>query len=147
LSLTPEARSLFRPRRIGAPVALAALTVITLFAATGCGSSKPSYCADRSKLESSVKDLPNAAKTGGTGGLQSQLTAVESDATAVINAAQSDFPTETSTLKTTVDQLKTAVAGLPASPSATDLAPIALDATAVVNAVNGFTSATKSKCD
>jgi len=96
---------------------------------------------------STVKDLPNAAKTGGTGGLQAQLTTIESASTAAIDAAKSDFPTETSALKTTVDQLKTAVEGLPASPSAADLAPVALDATAVVNAVKGFTSATKSTCE
>jgi len=126
---------------------LLALAAVTLIAATGCGSSKPAYCSDRSKLESAVKDLPNAAKTGGTAGLQSQLKTIESDATAAINSAKSDFPTETSTLKTNVDQLKTAVASLPANPSATDLAAIGLDATAVVSAVKAFNSATKSKCE
>jgi hypothetical protein len=147
LSPTPEAGRRRRPRRIAAPVALVTLAVLALTAATGCGSSKPSYCADRGNLESSVKDLPSAARTGGTGGLQSQLTTIESAATAAIDSAKSDFPTETSTLKTTVDQLKTGVEGLPASPSVADLAPVALNATAVVNAVKGFTSATKSKCE
>jgi len=129
------------------PVVLVALTVIALIAATGCGNSKPAYCSDRDKLENTVKDLPSAAKTGGTGGIQSQLTAIESEATATIESAKDDFPTETSTLKTTIDQLKTTVEGLPPTPSAADLAAVALNATAVVNAVKGFTSATKSKCE
>jgi len=147
VSFLSGAGSRFRLRRGASTVSLVALAVVALLAVTGCGSSKPKYCADRSKLESAVKDLPNAAKTGGTGGLQAQLTTIQSDATAAIDAAKSDFPTETSTLKTNLDQLTTAVQGLPASPSAADVAAIALDATAVVNAVKGFTSATKSKCE
>lgn len=124
-----------------------ASTLVALIVATGCGDSKPAYCSDRSKLENAVKDLPDAAKAGGTGGIQSQLTTIESEANATIDSAKDDFPTETSTLKTTVDQLKTTVEGLPPDPSAADLAAVAVNATAVVNAVKGFTSATKSKCE
>ncbi len=134
-----------RLRGVRMSASLATVTVIVLVGATGCG--KPGYCSDRSNLENSVKDLPNAVKTGGTSGLQSQVATIESDANAVIESAKSDFPTETNTLTTTVAQLKTAVQGLPSNPSASDLAPVALDATAVVNAVKTFTSATKSDCD
>ncbi len=136
-----------RLRRVVGSSSLVAFTVLALVAATGCGSdSKPAYCTDRSNLEQSVKDLPGAV-TSGVSGLQAQVTKVEGDANTLVDAAKSDFPTETDALKSSVASLKTAVQGLPSSPSAADLAPIALDAKAVVSAVSGFTSATKSKCD
>jgi hypothetical protein len=123
-------------------------TVLALVAATGCGgSSKPAYCSDRSNLEQAVKDLPSSITSGGASGLQSQVTTIESDATALADAAKSDFPSETSAMKSSIESLKTEVQGLPSNPSTSDLAAIALDATAAVNAVKAFTSATKSKCD
>jgi len=129
-------------------VSLLTVTVVALVAATGCGSSnsKPAYCSDRSNLEQAVKDLPSSVTSSGASGLQAQVTTIEDDATALAAAAKSDFPSETSAMKSSIDSLKTAVQGLPSNPSASDLAPIALDATAAVNAVKGFASATKSKC-
>jgi len=137
-----------RLRRLTVSASLVAVTVFALVAATGCGSSsKPAYCSDRSNLEQSVKDLPSSVTSNGASGLQAQVTTIEGDANTLVDSAKSDFPSETSALKSSVESLKTAVQGLPSSPSAADLAPIALDAKAVVSAVSGFTSATKSKCD
>lgn len=129
--------------RAGVAVALG----LALVGTAGCGgSSKPDYCSKRDALDSAVKGLPGAVKTGGTGGLQAQLKTVESDANAMISAAKSDFPTETQTLETNVSQLKSAVASLGSNPSATEIAPVVVDAAAVVNAVKSLTSATKSAC-
>ena len=137
-----------RLRRVLVSVSLLTFTVVALVAATGCGSdSKPAYCSDRSNLEQAVKDLPSSVTSSGASGLKAQVTQIQSDANAVVDGAKSDFPSETSALKSSVDALNTAVQGLPSSPSASDLAPVAVDAKAVVTAVNGFTSATKSKCD
>lgn len=142
--LRPAGRPLRRPVR----AALAALLALALAGAVGCGGDdEPSYCSKRSTLEQAAKGLPDAAKSGGTSGLQAQVEQVKSDANAMIDAAKSDFPSETSTLKTSVSQLETAIEGLPSDPSATQLAAIAIDATAVVNAVKDLTSATQSACD
>jgi hypothetical protein len=127
---------------------MAASAVFVLIVATGCGgSSKPSYCSDRSNLETAVKDLPNSVSSGGANGLAAQVTTVQSDVTTLVNSAKSDFPSETTAIKTSIDSLKTAVQALPSNPTTSDLVPIAAGATAVVNAVKAFDSATKSKCD
>ena len=134
-------------RRLRVPMGIV-MTGAVLVMAAGCGgSSKPAYCKDRSNLESAVKDLPSTATSSGLSGLQTQLSTIQSDASAAVSSAKSDFPSETSTLKSSVDALSTAVKALPPSPSATQIAAIALDAKNVVDAVNGFTSATKSQCD
>ena len=124
---------------------------IALVALAGCGgSSKPSYCSDRSNLQNSVKDLPSAASSAASSRdvsvLQSQVAKVQADATSLVNSAKGDFPTETSAVKSSVGTLQGAVKALPASPSATDIAPIAADAASVVTSVQTFTSASKSKC-
>jgi hypothetical protein len=137
-----------RHRPITRLVLAATIAAVGLIAVAGCGSSsKPAYCSDRTNLENSIKGITSAAKSGGTSGLQTQVTKVESAATALVDSAKGDFPTETSAIKTNVDQLKTAVQGFPSNPSASDLAPIALDASAVVTSVKNFSSATSSKCD
>ena len=127
-------------------VAVAIIAGVALVALAGCGSSKPAYCTDRTNLENAVKNLPSVTSSSGISGLQSQLTTIQSDATTLVNAAKSDFPTETSAVKTSVDALQSAVKALPASPSASQIAPIALDAKNVVNSVNSFVNASKSKC-
>lgn len=144
----PRPHPIARPLSGAAHAGLAALLVLALLAASGCGGdSKPSYCGDRTNLENAVKDLPTAAKSGGTGGIQSQLQTIETDANKLVDAAKSDFPSETKTLTSTIDQLKTTVQSAGSNPSGSEVAALALNATAVVNAVKGFTSATKSACD
>ena len=133
------------PLAVRAP--LAALAVAALVAAVGCGgNSKPAYCSDRSSLETAVKDLPSSITSGGVSGVQAQLTTVQDDAKKLVDSAKSDFPSETTALQTSVDALTASVKGLPSSPSATQIAGLAANASAVVNAVKGFTSATDSKC-
>lgn len=147
LSLSPtSSSSRTRPRRAGAGLSLAAVTVVAAASLTGCGTTPPAYCSARTDLENAVKGLPEAAKTGGVSGLQSQLKTVEADANTVIDKAKSDFPTQTEALKSTIGQFKTSIQTAGTSPSAADLAPIVLNATAVVNAVKAFTGATKDKC-
>jgi hypothetical protein len=120
---------------------------VALVALTGCGgSSKPAYCSDRSDLENSVKGLKSAASSGDIGGLKSQVTKIQGDATSLVSSAKSDFPTQTSAVKSSVDALQSAVTALPASPSATQIAAIATSATSVVSSVKSFSDASKSKC-
>ena len=59
------------------PVAIVA--AVALPAAAGCGgSSKPSYCSDRSYLENSVKGLTSAATSGDVSALKSQVATIKS---------------------------------------------------------------------
>jgi len=122
------------------------VAAVVLIALASCGSSKPAYCADRTNLENSVKNLPTSVTSSGISGLTSQLTTTKSDATKLVSSAKSDFPTQTSAVKSSVDTLATAVKALPSSPSATQLAAIGLDASNVVSSVKSFTDASKSKC-
>jgi hypothetical protein len=126
------------------PVGMVA--TVALIALAGCGSSKPAYCSDRTKLENSVKNLPSSVSSSGISSLPSQLTTIKNDATALVNAAKSDFPTQTSAVKSSVDSLVNAVKALPSSPSAAQIAALAANASSVVSSVNSFTDASKSKC-
>ncbi len=130
------------PRRIaGATVA-----AVALIALAGCGSSKPAYCSDRTNLENSIKGLTSRNTSSGISGLESQVRTIESDATSLVNAAKSDFPSQTSAIKSSVNTLASAVKALPSSPSAAQIAAIGTDSAGVVNSVNSFVSASKSKC-
>jgi hypothetical protein len=126
---------------------LAVVVAATLVAVAGCGSSKPSYCSDRTNLSNSVKGLPGALSSGGVSGLQSQLTKVQSDASTLASSAKGDFPSQTAAITSSIDALSSAVKGLPSSPSATQLASVASGAANVVNSVKAFTDASRSKCD
>jgi hypothetical protein len=125
---------------------MAMILAVALVALVGCGSSKPAYCSDRTKLENSVKGLTSLNLNNGLSGLKSQLTTIKSDATTLVNSAKSDFPNETSAVKTSVDALDSAVKAAPSSPSAAQIAAIGADAANVVNSVKSFVDASKSKC-
>jgi len=123
------------------------LVAALLLAAAGCGSSKPGYCADRTRLESSIKELPSRLNlSSGLSGVESQLMTIQSDANALIASAKADFPTQTNALRTSIDTLSSAIRALPSNPSPSQIASLATDASSVVSAVNGFADATKSKC-
>ncbi len=124
----------------------ACIAAVGLLALAGCGSSKPSYCSDRTNLENSVKGLTSLNTSSGVSGLQAQLKKIQSDATALVNSAKSDFPNETSAIKSSVDSLASAVKALPSNPSAGQIATLAGDATGVVNSATSFFNASKSKC-
>jgi len=135
--------------RFRRPVVAALLAGGALAAAAGCGggSDKPGYCADRSQLESSIKDLTNIDPSQGLSGLETKLTTIQSDANALVASARSDFPSETSAIRSSVNALADDVRALPSSPSATQVAALAADASSVVSAVGDFVDATKSACD
>jgi hypothetical protein len=125
-------------------VASAALVLLVTLA--GCGSSKPSYCSDRTNLESSIKGLTTINASSGISAVQSQPKTIQSDATALVNSAKSDFPSETSAVKTSVDAFENSVKALPSSPSAAQIAALTTSAAGVVSSVKSFTDATGSKC-
>jgi len=128
--------------------AFAALLMCAPVALSACGGSdKPGYCADRSQLESSIKDLANLSPSNGLSGLQAQLRTIERDANALVASARSDFPSETKAIETSLEALSSDVRTLPSSPSATQIAALASDASGVVSAVRGFADATASACD
>ncbi|HKG02159.1 MAG TPA: hypothetical protein VKB03_03190 [Conexibacter sp.] len=122
--------------------------ISALVALTGCGGGgKPDYCADRDKLESSIKDLSNLSFSGGLSGLQSQLRTIQSNATTLVDSARSDFPSETRAISSSVNAFASDVRTLPSSPSPSQVASLATDAGAVVTAVKDFADATSSNCD
>lgn len=134
--------------RISRQLALLALASAALLALGACGGSdKPGYCADRSQLESSIKDLTNFNPAAGLSGLQKRLSTIQSDANALVASARSDFPSETNAIKTSIDSLSSDIRALPSNPSAAQIASLASDASSVVSAVSAFVDATKSTCD
>ena len=133
-------------RRFAQQIAAIA-TVAALLAAAGCGSSKPGYCADRSRLEQSIKDLANVNLSNGLSGVEMQLRTIQSNANALVASAKSDFPTQTNAIRTSIDTLAGSIRALPSNPTPAQIASLATDASSVVTAVRGFADATKSKCD
>lgn len=128
---------------------LAALAAVAALAgAAGCGgSSKPGYCADRTRLEQSIKDLGNVNLSNGLSGVEAQLRTIQSNANALVASAKSDFPTQTNAIRTSIDTLVSGIRALPSNPTPTQIASLATDASSVVSAVRGFADATKSKCE
>jgi hypothetical protein len=127
------------------PVLLVALMPL----AVGCGGGgSPGYCSDVDDLEQSVKDLGSVdVVAGGTNAVNEAVDKVESNARSAVDAAKSDFPDETSAISDSIKQLKSSAGELTDSPTAQDAGRLAVDVTAVVNAVDDFVSATRSKCD
>lgn len=137
-----------RARRITKRSSFMAVALVGVVALGGCGSSdKPKYCSNVSKLESSVKALPGLAASLNLSGLQDQVTTIQAQAATLVSSAQNDFPTESSALTSSVEGLQSSIKALPSSPSVAQVAGTAANVSSVVNAVKGFTSATKSKCD
>jgi hypothetical protein len=127
--------------------ALALAAVAVLVVAPGCGSNKPSYCADRSQLETSVKDLGNVNIPGeGLNALESQLREVEKSANALVASAKSDFPSETSAISSSLSSLTSAIDALPSAPSVQQLAGLVPKVQDVANSVAVFADATSEKC-
>ena len=130
------------------PAAAFALAfVLAALLVSGCGSSNPSYCAKADDLELAVQDLKEVNLSKGVSSLTSAVSKVQTTADAAVTAAKKDFPTETGRIESSVTTLKTAVDTLPSSPSATQIATLTVRIASVVDAVNGFVSQTKKKCD
>jgi hypothetical protein len=132
--------------RVRLSLAVATVAAIALVVLAGCGSSKPSYCSERTKLEDSIKGVTGLKLSGIVSGLQSQVSTIQTDATSLVNSAKSDFPSETSAVKTSVNALSSAVKALPANPSATQIATVATSAAGVASSVKSFVDASSSKC-
>ncbi len=120
-----------------------ALLAVAAVAVASCGSSKPAYCDNVSKLKGSVSGI---SVSGGLSGLKTQIDQIASDAKTVVSSAKNDFPGETSAVNSSIDRLQTDVKGITSSPSASQLAAAASAAKGVVTSVDSFVSATKSKC-
>jgi len=134
------------PSRLSA-VAVALALVLAALLTAGCGSSNPSYCSKADDLELAVQDLKEIDLSKGVSSVTSAVSKVQSTANAAVTAAKKDFPTETSNIDSSVSALKTTVDKLPSSPSATQIATLAIEIKSVVDAVDGFVSQTKKKCD
>jgi hypothetical protein len=128
--------------RLGCAIALAA----ALIAITGCGSSPPAYCAQRTSLQNSVNGLTNLNASSGVSGLKSQVEKIENEASKVVSSAKSDFPSETSAIKNSVNALKGSIAALSSSPTAAQIDSVTQKASSVVTSVDSFHAATNSKC-
>jgi hypothetical protein len=137
-----------RPGRVAAPalVLLALVAVAVAAALTGCSSSKPAYCTDRTNLQSSVNGLTSSISSRDISGVKSQVDKIQSDATTVVNSAKGDFPNETSAITSSVDALKGSLGTLSSSPSAAEIATVAKDGASVVSSVKSFMDASNSKC-
>jgi hypothetical protein len=127
-------------------LALALAFVLAALLASGCGSSKPSYCSKADDLELAVQDLGEIDLSKGVSSVTSAVSKVQTTGNAAVAAARKDFPTETGRIDSSVTTLKTAVDTLPSSPSASQIATLALDIKSVVDAVTGFVDQTKKKC-
>jgi hypothetical protein len=123
-----------------------AVVPVACIAFAGCGGSKPSYCSDRSNLESSVKGLTDLTVSSGVSGLEAQLNKIKTNSTALVKSAQSDFPSETASIKSSFDALSKTVKGVSSSPSAGDIATVAVQTSAFVTSVKTFMNSTSSKC-
>lgn len=116
-------------------------------AVSACGgSSKPAYCSDRAKLESSIKGITNLSLSSGITGLQNQFKTIETDAATLVISARSDFPTQTSAIQSAAGSLATAVKAVESNPSPSDITAVVSAAGNTVTAVQSFLNATKSKC-
>lgn len=135
-----------RARRTIGRASFATVAVVGVVALAGCGDSKPAYCQDVTNLKDAVNELPGLAKSVNLSGLQAQAKTIRSDADTLVASAKSDFPSETDALSTSVDGLESSVKALSSSSSASEIAAVAVNASALVNAVKSFTSATDSKC-
>ncbi len=128
--------------------ALAALLVCAPVALSACGGSdEPGYCADRSQLESSIRDLASLSTSDGISGLETQLRQIQSDANALVDSASTDFPNQTNAIETSVDALAGDIRALPSNPSAGQIGSLATNASRVVSSVSGFVDVTQSECE
>jgi hypothetical protein len=130
--------------RIGVVAFLVAAAAVAVL--SGCGSSKPDYCADRTNLQNSVKALTQLNLSSGVSSLKSHVTQIQQDATTLVNSAKNDFPSQTSAITSSVNALKNSITGLGSNPSAAQVATITKDGRSVVTSVNSFMDASNSAC-
>ena len=136
--------ALARYGRIASVVAFLSLGVLI---GTGCGASKPEYCAKADDLQAALDTLKGDVSPGDISAISSDLQTAKTDLDAVARSAKSDFPTETRALRSSLSSLTSAIKALPSSPSSSDLVRLASDVVALKTAVGNFKAATSSECD
>jgi len=131
-------------------VSLSLAAGLGVVALAGCSSSSssgpPSYCADRTNLENSIKGLTSLNASSGVSALKSQVTAIQNSASKLVSSAKGDFPSQTSAITSSLNTLKSSVATLSSSPSAAQIVTVTKDAASVVSSVTSFMDASSSKC-
>lgn len=125
-------------------VAAIAVAIAISVSVSACGSSKPKFCADVTDLQKSVGAID---LSGGLSSVKTQLQGIKSETNQLIASARSDFPQQTSDIRTALNRLTTSGQAAVASPSASNLAAVAADGKALVDAIDTFSSDTKSKCN
>ncbi len=146
-----EGRRGSRPAGIGRARRAAwalALPLLLLMVATGCGSSgKPSICAKRDDVKSSVDQLLKVNPADGLEGVNTQLVAVQASVKDLASAAGSQYQPQISALQSSLQALTTQMQGLSANPSAAALAAFATAAQQVKTSLAALTDAVGSACD
>lgn len=127
---------------------LAALAAGMLLIA-GCGSSKPEYCTKSSELKSALKALTevNLSKEG-VAGAEAAIRRVQSTAKETVSSAKSEFPQQTEAISDAAEELADSVReASKAQTSSAAISKIPAEIVALGSAANGFSEATKSKCE
>ena len=136
------------PRAARRILAVSLLGAVTAVAASGCGSSKPSYCDQREAFVSSINSLAdvNPVKQG-VDGLTKSIDEVKASGTKLIDAAKSDFPDQTKALGDSLDALSGSLQALK-DPSTRTAALVQLpaQAAAVDTAAQSLDKVVKDKC-
>jgi hypothetical protein len=129
--------------RILSIAAVLAAAIAVSVSVSACGSSKPKYCSDVTDLQKSLGDFD---VSGGLSSVKTQLQGIKSDTDQLISSAKSDFPQQTSAVRTALNRLSTTGQAAVAAPTPANLRAAGADARSLVNAVDTFSSDTKSKC-
>ena len=124
-----------------------ALPLLLLLVATGCGGSgKPSICAKRDDVKSSVDQLLKVNPADGLNGVSTQVVAVQASVN-LASAAGSQYQPQISALQSSLQALVTQVQGLSGNPSAAALAALAPAVQQVKTSLTALTDAVGSACD
>jgi hypothetical protein len=133
----------------GRLVALVAGLAVPALLVSGCGSSKPTYCAKVSELKSAVSALSHLdLSKEGIAGAEAAVHRVQSSANGLVEAAKSEFPQQTEAVSTAAKEFADSIkaASNPQTRSSA-VSQIPAEILALGSGVNEFLSATKSKCE
>jgi len=111
------------------------------------GSDDPAYCADRSALARSLRDLGEVdVRTGGVDALTDQLSVVQRDADELADSARDAFAPQASALRSATARLEGSVRATIADPTADRISTTVADASDVVTAFGDLSDAIGSRC-
>jgi hypothetical protein len=127
-------------------VIFAVALVAAAVAASGCGSSKPSYCSATSDLKSDVSKIGDDLTSANFSAVQTDVDSIQAQAQTVVDDAKSDFPSQTDQVNSSVNSLVDSVKSLGNSPTAQQLLTLGTQAAAAVKAVDALNSAIQDKC-